>query len=202
MALDYSALQAEVFARGFDMFNDAGTGLVRVKRWINEAMHELDSEETWDYLFGSTTGSAPVTITDLDKVESVVDISALNPLVQVDRASLLEDVADLTTTGPPLYWYKTSPTVLAVYPVSTVTLTIKYYKFGPDLSAGADTPLVPDRWRQTIVEKTCAKAYRDSENYESAAQCASEYDRLVQQMRDSMLTEPAFMARTRYALDD
>lgn len=202
MALDFTAIQTELFARGFDYLNDAGTGLTRAKRWINEAMHELDSEEQWDYLFASTTGTAPITIADLDSVESVLDVAALNPLVQVDRSALFQDTVDLTITGQALYWYKTAPTIIAVYPVSTATMTVKYYKFGPDLSAGGDAPLVPDRWRQAIVEKAAAKAFRDSNDKAAADDCLAEYARLVSQMRDKMLTPASFMARTHYALDD
>lgn len=202
MALDFTALQTEVYARGFDFLNDAGVGATRVKRWINEAVHELDAEENWDYLFGSSTGVAPLTVADLDKVESVVDVAALNALLQIDRESLAQDAVDLTTTGQAAYWYKTAPTTIAVFPVSTATLTVRYLKFGPDLSAGADVPLVPDRWRQAIVEKAVAKAARDSDDTAKANDSMGEYQRIVQQMRSSMLNPPDRQARTTYALDD
>lgn len=175
---------------------------VRARRWINDAMHELDSEEEWDYLFASTTGSAPLTIADLDKVESVSDVASLNTLMQIDRESLIADVVDLTSTGVAAYWYKTSTTTIAVFPVSTATLTVKYIKFAPDLSTTTDAPLLPDRWRPAIVEKACAKAYRVLGNTNAETDCLNEYQRLLAQMRSSMITPPVRQARTLYSLDD
>lgn len=202
MALDFTALQTEVLARGFD-FMSAGADLTRVKRVINEAMHETNSAEPWDYMFGSTTGVAPLTIADLDEVESVTDVAGYNPLVQVDRQQLVRDVADLTTAGYPAYWYKTAPTIIAIYPVSTtITLTVKYIKFGTDLSAGGDLPLMPDRWRQSIIELAVAKLWRDNNEWESVKGCMDEYKRLLDQMREKLVTQPTLMARTSYALDD
>lgn len=202
MALDFTALQTEVLARGFD-YMSAGADLTRVKRLINEAMHETNAAEPWDYLFASTTGVAPLTIADLDEVESVTDVAGYNPLVQVDRQQLVRDVADLTTVGYPAYWYKTTPTTIAIYPVSTtITLTVKYTKFGTDLSAGTDVPLMPDRWRQVIIELAVAKLWRDNNEWESVKACMDEYNRLLSQMREKLVTQPTLMARTSYALDD
>lgn len=175
---------------------------IRARRWINDAMHEVDSEEEWDYLFASTTGVAPLTIADLDKVESVSDVSGLNTLMQIDREALVADVVDLTSTGVAAYWYKTAPTTIAVFPVSTATLTVKYIRFAPDLSATTDAPLLPDRWRPAIVEKACAKAYRALGNANAEAACLNEYQRMLAQMRLSMITPPVRQARTLYSLDD
>lgn len=201
MALDFGTMQMEVIERGNGDVDRANP--IRVRRWINESMHEIDSEERWDYLFASTTGAAPLTIADLDIIESVSDVNALNPLVGVDRDALVRDVVDLTTAGSPAYWYKTAPTIIAVYPVSpSTTLTVKYFKFGPDLVANTDAPLMPDRYRQTIVEKAVAKSCRDSGDDKGLARALDEYARLLQQMRERMLTAPSFMARTNYALDD
>lgn len=206
MAFLFQELQDEVAARGFSYLTTAGGGsaadLVRLKRAINDASHELDQEERWDYRFASSTGAAPLTIADLDQVESVTDVVNLNPLMQIDRQALTNDVADLTTTGLAAYWYKTAPTTIAAFPVSTVTLTVKYLKFGPDLSAVGDAPLAPDRFRPIIVEAACAKLFADASDWDARRACLEERSRLLQLMRMSMLTAPERQARTTYALDD
>lgn len=200
MALTYADLVTEVLDR---VGSEDSRTAARVRRFVNDAMHELDSEEQWDYMFTSATGVAPLTIADLDDVESVADVGNLNPLIQVDRESLVRDVVDLTQTGQPAYWYKTAPTTIAAWPVSsTVSLTVKYFKFGPDLAAPADVPLVPDRWRQAIVEKAAAKVLRANGNLDAAKDCLTEYGRLLQQMREKLLPAPSMQSRTSYALDD
>jgi len=200
MARAYADMALEVLER---VGKEDDRSAARVRRWLNDAMHELDAEERWDYLFVSTTGTAPLTIADLDTIESVADVALLNPLVGVDRDALVRDVVDLTVAGQPAYWYKTAPTTIAVYPVSaSTTLTVKYFKFGPDMAAATDTPLVPDRFRQAIVEKAAAKACREYKDYNGANECTAEYQRILQQMRESLLTAPSFQARTNYAMDD
>lgn len=199
MARTFGDMQVELMER---LNVTDGRDAVRIRRWLNDAAHELDGEERWDYLFASVAGAMPLTIADLDKVESVADLNADYALLGVDRLSLVRDVGDLTLTGTPVYYYKTAPTVLAVYPVSTTSLTVKYIKFAPDMTLAADTPLVSDRWRQAIVELACAKGFRYGGDYNAAQACTDAYGRILQQMRTSMLNPPTFMARTVYALDD
>lgn len=194
MALDFAALQTELFARGFTYLNDAGAGLTRAKRWINEAMHEVDESEPWDYLRTTTTGTSPITISDLGRVEYVVDVARRLVLDEMDRANLVAFYGDLTDTSTlASYWYKTSPTVIATYPVSTATLTVSYFKFGPDLSSGSDTPLMPDRFRQVIVEMAAQKAHRDNGNEAEAQACLSEAERILGRMRETLVSPQVWL---------
>jgi hypothetical protein len=186
MALDFTALQAEVFARGFDYLNDAGAGLTRVKRWINDAMHEVDTMEKWDYTYATSAGVAPLTIADVRLVEDVSLTVGGATLVGQSRA-LLEAVygtLGTNTASTPVFWYRSAPTVVTDYPLNTsLSISVRYWKFGPDLSAGADVPLMPDRFRQVIVEKAVAKAFRDSNDPGAANDCLAEAQRLIDAMR-------------------
>ena len=199
MARTFADMQIEVLERlGVDDVRSAN----RVRRWLNDANNKLNNEERWDYLFGSTTGTMPLTIADMDEVETVTDVPDFNPLVQIDRQSLVEDMADLTTTGTAAYWYKTAPTTLAVYPVDTSTFTVKYIKFSAEMALAADEPLVADRFRSAIVERACATGLRYKGDWDGYRACMAEYDATVQQMRGSMRLPPARQARTHYAVDD
>lgn len=199
MARTFADMQLEVMERlGADDTRTAN----RVRRWLNDARQTLDGEETWDYLMSSTTGAAPLTIADLDQVESVVDTVNLIALEQIDRDTLAQDVVDLTLPGLSAYWYKTSPTTIAVFPVSTVTLTVKYTKLTADMVAATDAPLVADRWRQAIVERACYTGLRYKGDWTGAAACKQEYDAIVQQMRVSMLTPQERVGRAYWAMDD
>ena len=186
MARTFADMQIEVLERAS---RDDGRFAVRVRRWLNDAMHEVDQDGRWEYLAASTSAAAPLTIADLDRVESVADNTADYQLDQVDRDSLVSAFADLTTTGTALYWYRTAPTTIAVYPVSTLTLTVKYFKFGPDMALGTDVPLMPDRFRQVIVEKAVAKAFRDSNDPNAANDCLAEAGRILDVMRAELLPD-------------
>jgi hypothetical protein len=198
MARTFADMQIEVLERAG---RDDGRFAARVRRWLNDAMHEVDQDGRWEYLLTSTSGAAPLTIADLDRVESVADTTADYALTQVDRDALVDAFADLTTTGTALYWYRSAPTTIAVYPVSTLTLTVKYFKFGPDMAAGTDAPLMPDRFRQAIVERATATALRAVGDLNGAAACMQEYDRVLQAMRESLLSTPAYQLRS-YASED
>jgi hypothetical protein len=183
MALDFVALQTEVYARGFDYLNDGGAGVTRVKRWINDAMHQVDDLEPWLYLQASTTGTAPLTISDLGRIESVVDVANLNPLTFVDRRDVTDYYGNIAqTSSVPSMYFVTGGTVVATYPVSTVTLTVRYSKVAADLSANGDTPAMPDRFRMAIVEYAAAQAYRDVSDWDGASQATAAGDAIVRRM--------------------
>jgi hypothetical protein len=176
MALDFAALQAEVFARGPAYLNDGGAGVTQVKRWINDAMHTIDDMYDWPYLNASTTGLAPLTIADLGKIEAVAHASTYQTLSQRSRGEMTDTYANLTTSGLGQEFYVTGGTTINVYPADTATtLTVTYWKVAPDLVAGGDVPLMPDRFRYAIVEYALVVAFRDESSQEAvAAQAAGD----------------------------
>src|SRR5690242_13792062 len=130
MALDFAAMQVEFYARGLGDLNDGGAGATRAKRWLNDAAHEIDGLADWPYKMASTTGTAPLTLADLDVIECVTDVGNLSPLSPTDRRYLRVTYADLTATGTALFYYFTAQQTIATYPVTTNTLTVDYWKVG------------------------------------------------------------------------
>jgi hypothetical protein len=187
VALDFAAMQTELFARGLSDLNDAGAGLTRVKRFLNDAAHEIDNLADWPYKLASTTGTVPLAISDLDVIECVTDISNLSALSPTDRRYLRDTYADLTTTGTAQFYYFTGQTTITTYPVTTATLTVDYWKVGPDLSAGADTPLMPDRFRMGIVHYAVSAALADRGDAAGSQAARADGDRVVSQMMGSLL---------------
>lgn len=187
MAWDFAALQAEVLARGFaDMTSASDT--TRIKQWINLAMHDIDDQADWPYLQATTTGVTPLTITDLGSVEAVVNTTTDTPLEPVDRRYLRNTVADLTTTGTASMYYLTGGTVISLYPVqASLTITVDYWKVGPDLSAGADVPLMPDRYRYAIVDYAVALGMRDRGDLPGAQDARQQGDLRVVGMMQRLL---------------
>jgi hypothetical protein len=189
MALDFIALQTEVYARGMSDLNDGGTGATRVKRAIVDAVHEIDSLADWPYKLASTTGTVPLTIADLDVIECVTDIGNLNTLQPTDRRLMRKTYGDLTTTGVALFYYFTAQTILTTYPVTTATLTVDYWKVGPDLSANGDTPLMPDRFRMGPVHYAVSYLLKDRGDEAGSQSARADGDRVVSQMMQSLLVQ-------------
>jgi hypothetical protein len=202
VAYDLAALQTAFYARGFDFLNDAGAGVTRTTQYLNSALQEVDSTALWPYLLTSTTGTAPLTISDLRRVQTIVDTTnGFSPLSPSDARSLVRMYGDLTTTGQPESFYFTSQTQLSVYPTNTTnTLKVTYFKVGTDLSGASDAPLMPDRFRPIIVELAAAKAFRESNLDQEAAVAMEEYGRLLgvmeRELLDPQVSGPSYMLVT------
>jgi hypothetical protein len=175
VATTLTQLLTEFYARGFSYLNDGGAGATRATAWINQSYLNLCTRADFPFLFADATGTAPLTIADLRVVLSVYDATQKNPLVAIDRATLISTYKDLTLTGTPRYWYRNSQTQVSVYPANTgSTLNVRYVKRPALLSTGSDAVVVPDEW-----------ADDDYDNY--VAQ--SEAD--IQRMRDAELDDNA-----------
>ena len=117
-------LRTELYARGFDYLSST-----RANYFINRAYSELCEEEDWPFLEATTSGTAPVSITDLRTIETVIDTTATRRLQPLDRRHILEDDYQLSTTGSPSCYYLTSCNTLAVYPANTTdTISERYWK--------------------------------------------------------------------------
>lgn len=183
--MDFTTLQTEVFARGYDYLNDGGAGLARAKRWINQSYLELCTRASWPFLKATTTGTAPLTIADLRAVLSVVDTTNVQQLFSVDRRWLMS-VDPALTSGTPTSYYLESATQIKVWPVQAVSLSVNYLKTPAQLSAGGDTPLVPDEWCDVIVDGAVLKAEKDNDQYD---QLLSIYETTIGRMVAALLPQ-------------
>ena len=154
--MNLATARAELESRGYARFTDA-----RLEIWLNTAKNRFeDYQFDWPWLKATTTGTSPITISDLRRVRTVYDATNRRPLNGMEA----EDVTDffdtnLALAGPAMYWYLTSETVLATYPVSTATMSVRYQKFSAELT-GTDTPLIPARYHQTWVDLAEVDALR------------------------------------------
>ena len=143
-------LQVELQARGFDYLSTT-----RQNYYINSAYQiDICEDSDWPFLEVTTTGTAPLTITDLRSIESVIDTTQACKLRPLDRRSITDDYdTSLTTAGSPSFYYLTTATTVSVYPANTTdTLSVRYWKFPAALSAASDTPVVPTRFHPLIVD--------------------------------------------------
>lgn len=179
--MDFTALKQELSDRGFAHLSDTRRGT-----YINAARAELDRMYLWPWREASATGTAPLTISDLAAVESVINTSQSNAvLTPIDFRTLQEAFGDLSVAGTPTYYYTARPSSpeVAVYPTSsTDVIGVQYWKVTPDLSAGSDTPASPSEAHYTIVDLAVRRAYRDSDNHTEAEAIQSEIDRAIGQL--------------------
>jgi hypothetical protein len=109
----FAELQTEFYARGFSYLNEDAAGRTRAKAWLNEAyLEDVCADEPWDFLRTSTSGNAPLTISDLDTIISVVNTTHDCPLTAAEAGQLDDAYQDLTQTGTPEVYYFTGDTTL------------------------------------------------------------------------------------------
>lgn len=192
MAWSLDELQTEVYARGLNYLNDvtgAGVGVARVKRWINDAVHTIDELGDWPYLNTTTSGTTPLTIADLRTVETVTDVAGLRVISPFDRRTLRSYAVNLTTAGAPWGYYITGGTTVNVFPTSaSLSITVDYWRFSPDLVGPTDEPLMPDRYRYAIVEYAVARGLRDEDDESGAQAAQAAGDLIVQRMIQTLMT--------------
>lgn len=186
--MTFAEIQSEFYSRGFDYLNQDTAGQTRAKRWINQSYLDLCERYHWPFLYADTSGTAPLTITDLRAVLEVTDRTTDRKLDSIDRRDLTDMFPDLPDSGSPSWYYLDSSTSLAVYPASTTdTIQVRYLKVPAELSVAADEPVVPARFQDLIVDGAVIRGYKDSDNFESAALLTGLYELALEAMVLSLL---------------
>lgn len=177
-------MKTELQARGFDHLTDARRGT-----FINEARAELDRMFLWPWREATASGAAPLTVADLGVVGQVVDTTRSNAqLARVDRQTLVEAYGDLTVTGSPRAYFidwASGSRVVRVYPVSTNSIEVRYWKVTADLT-GTDSPASPSEAHSVIVDLAQVRALGVNRSTEERSGLAGrllvDIDRRVQQL--------------------
>ncbi len=177
-------LQTEFAARGFNYLST-----LRQNYYLNQGyLVDICEAEDWPFLETTTTGSAPLSITDLRTIASVVDTTQAMKLTPLDNRNITDDIdSSLTTVGTPVYYYKSGQTTIAVYPTNTTdSLSVRYWKVPPELSGATDTPVLPNRWRLLIVDAAVARAYEDADETAAYQAATQSFQARLDQMRQSL----------------
>lgn len=159
----FSTVLDEFYDSGFDYIQDEGKE-ARAKRWVNQSYQELCGLEDWPFLRATVSGSAPLALTSLGDISTVVDTVTNNPLVEADEKLLTQIDAELTEPADATYYYlsfASEAPELHVWPVSTNSLTVVYYKTPTELSADADELIVPNAFIDVVVLGAVARGLLD-----------------------------------------
>jgi hypothetical protein len=158
-ALTLSTGRDELRARGFDGLSD-----LRCNYMLNAGKNALEDHAPWPWLDASTSGAAPLTVTDLKAVLHVWNTTTNVSLEGADRRWLRDTYGpDLTITGTGCHWYLDGLTTVRVFPADVSVIDVDYVKFSPELSADADTPLFPERLHPIWIDLAVVEAYMDSD---------------------------------------
>lgn len=192
--MNFTELQAELYARGTDYLAEDAQGAARAARWLNQAYREIVNLQAWSFLRTTVTGTAGtglVSIPDLRRVLYVGDatgVAAGEAGRPLRRATIEEVVAEDGTgsTGTPEFYYIINGTVYS-YPLGG-TVRVTYVRRVPPMS-GTDEPVFDEEYHNLIVDKAMVRAYIDSDNYEAAAALRAEVDLTLAAMSEDYMIE-------------
>lgn len=166
--VNLSDLLEEVYARGFRQQSHTAAGIVRVTRWVNQAVEEINDYMPWPWLEATETGTAPLAVSDLKLVLSVTDTTNPNPLWPTSYEEVLEADPTLAATGTPESYYFDGQSTLRVYPANTSdTISVRYVKTTAELAAAGDEPTIPEKYHDLIVDLAVLRAHKDKDNYDA-----------------------------------
>ena len=198
--MQLSDLRTELLARGSDYLDSSGT--TRQDLFINAGYRRInESGDNWPWLFADASGTAPLTISDLQVVRSVVDASNTHSLDRIDRRYVVESLdPTLVQTGTPTHWYRDSDTTIKIWPANTaVTVNVRYLKVPPTLSGPTDTPVIPTRYHPIIIDAAFVEVLKDSEDYSEMGGAEQVLQQRLAEMRKAYIDEsgPDFIDPTR-----
>lgn len=156
--------QAELGERGFSYLS-AGRQLIM----LNRALNDFEDFYPWPWLYKTATGAAPLTVTDLKYVLSVID-STGNEITGTDLNEI-NDTGGVAVTGTPSSWYiddTSGSPVLRGWPTGSATLTVQYVAEITELANGGDIPNIPVRYHPLWIDLAVIRAYQDSDNFAAA----------------------------------
>lgn len=190
--MTFAELQTDFFESGFAYLNDNGVGVIRAKRWLNQAYLEICALEPWPFLEASTTGVSPLTIADLRQVISVLDTTNKVALVHSDLKAITDLYPDQTVNGTTLYWYLAAGARITLIPANaTISLAVNYLKVPTELSNAADTPLLPQAYHDIIVLGAWRRGLLDDSNAGDYGLVKTEWSERLGAMRQALLDVPS-----------
>lgn len=147
-------MRTELKGRGFDFLTDA-----RADAYLNAAYQEINDLYDWPWLEATTSGAAPLTVADFGKAIYVHDTTGSRVLTHLDPILLADQfgTAFPSTAGSPSYYWLDGTSIIKVYPVQAVTLSVRYFK-RPTVLTAPDTPIVPVAYHLTIVSMAQRRA--------------------------------------------
>lgn len=152
---------------------------VHVDWWINDAHVELCNLYPWPFLYTSETVALPHTFVAREILS--VNNSSGQSLRYLDQRELSRSGVNFSDTASAYAWYFNGE-ALTAYPAGSDQYTVRYIKAPVILNANNDPILIPDQWRNVLVNGTVIRMYLNADAHELANPLQAIYDRQVQNM--------------------
>lgn len=180
--MTFSELVSLFTAQGFDYLQPS-----EAETYLNAA-YQVDICEAadWPFLEATATGSGPLTISNLGSVDYVRDTTQGTKLTPMDPRNISDYSPTLASEGVPRHYYLTGEGELHVYPLSSDTLSVRYFATAPALS-GSAVPVIPTRFHTLIVDGAVARAYENSDDYELAQNAETKFLSRLGHMREVLM---------------
>lgn len=184
-------IRADIRARGFEADTDAQQ-LVFLNsiqrriagshrwRWTIESQALVVVSGTGDYALASAPAGGHMISSRLVSLGTPVSISWVAPEVLLELRA-----QDAGARSSPCYWTLTGPTTLALWPTpaSSGTLTLRYHRTPPQLTAGSDVPIIPLGYRDILSVGACMMMAQRERQSSAAADFRAEYEERVRDLR-------------------
>lgn len=186
MSRNLGDLRTELAARGFDYLPAS-----RLNQFVNDAyLLDVCGSHDWPFLEASSTGTAPLTIADLQTIESVIDTTGQYKLHPLDRRNITDNNYSVDQEGTPQFYYVTGGDTIRCFPKNNASqIAVRYWKVPDSLATDTDEPLVPERFRSLIVEAAVRRAYEDDDEWEQAAAAEQRFDIRLRAMAEVLLVQ-------------
>lgn len=186
--MDFTALKAELAARGFDYLTDD-----RLGQYINTAGTELVESDLWPWREQAAGFDLSLSFLISGPIVRVTwtDSAITYELDPIDWSTL----ATLNlppSLAIPRYYYPRSNAATddttSIYPwpdVGDPSTQMQVYEYAgwTNLDGGSDTPFTPPRYHMLIVDIATRMAYRDADDHQAAEALQVQIARSLDQMR-------------------
>lgn len=177
----------------------------RIKNWINMGYHDFVLRELWP--FRETTGTLTTVastqeydistnFSDLDEqniLSVAIQGSTNRKLIYWPFNQLRANQPDFDLIGagvPERYYIKANQIGLWPAPNAVYTISIDYYKLPTELSADADTPIIPISYREALVQYALSLEHDFNTDPDLAQKAMNRYEQIVTLARNNLLTQP------------
>ena len=223
MAYTYLDITNEVIARMNEValtstnFTSARGFQVQCKNAVNDAINYINQREFgWPFTHATTTqtlvaGQTRYTIpADTQSVDydtfriskdDTLGVSGITLRIMDYKEYTQKYIEQETTTNVgavPIYVFRSPDNNYGLYPYpdKAYTLTFEYYKKPIALSAHGDVPLVPEQYRQVIVDGATAYSYQYRGEAQQYGINFSRFDDGIKQMQTILLNRADYVRST------
>jgi len=223
MAYTYLDITNEVIARMNEValtstnFTSARGFQVQCKNAVNDAINYINQREFgWPFTHATTTqtlvaGQTRYTIpADTQSVDydtfriskdDTLGVSGITLRIMDYKEYTQKYIEQETTTNVgavPIYVFRSPDNNYGLYPYpdKAYTLTFEYYKKPTALSAHGDVPLVPEQYRQVIVDGATAYSYQYRGEAQQYGINFSRFDDGIKQMQTILLNRADYVRST------